>query len=291
MPRRSPSATPCSPSLDQFLSTELQGQGFDRIGPNGYARGVEEDPFDVAPVRQSDELTLSLDGWEGPLDLLLSLARAQKVDLAQISILALVEQYLEYLNQARALKLEIAADYLVMAAWLAYLKSCLLLPKDPEQDPSPEEIALRLQMRLQRLDAMREAGARLLGRDRIGRDVFVRGAPEGLRLVRTAAWQVRDFDLFAAYGVVRARTAPAMHVVHARSVMTLEEAIERVGRMIGTALDWTFLETFLPPSQDPRFRRSALASSFLAMLELARRGRLEFAQDEPFSAIKLKAAA
>ena len=183
-----------------------------------------------APIRQSDELTLALDGWEGPLDLLLTLARAQKVDLAQISILQLVEQYLTYLAEARALKLEIAADYLVMAAWLAYLKSCLLLPKDPEADPSPEEIALRLQMRLQRLDAMREAGARLLGRDRVGRDVFLRGAPEGLRLVRKAIWQVRDFDLFAAYGAVRARTQPAMHVVHARSVMTLEEAIERVAR-------------------------------------------------------------
>ena len=241
-------------------------------------------------ARENDELNLSLDGWEGPLDLLLSLARSQKVDLAQISILALVEQYLAYLNDARALKLEIAADYLVMAAWLAYLKSCLLLPKDPEADPSPEEIALRLQMRLQRLDAMREAGARLLGRDRIGRDVFMRGAPEGLRLVRKSAWQVRDFDLFAAYGVVRARTQPAMHVVHARSVMTLEEAIERVARMVGTALDWTFLESFLPQTQDPRFRRSALASSFLAMLELARRGRLEFAQEETFGPIKLKAA-
>jgi segregation and condensation protein A len=252
---------------------------------------MADDPeFDTSPVRQSDELTLNLEGWEGPLDLLLSLARAQKVDLAQISILDLVEQYLAYLGEARALKLEIAADYLVMAAWLAYLKSCLLLPKDPEADPSPEEIALRLQMRLQRLDAMREAGARLLGRDRIGRDVFVRGAPEGLRLVRKAAWQVRDFDLFAAYGAVRARTQPAMHVVHARAVMTLDEAIERVGRMIGTALDWTFLESFLPATQDPRFRRSALASSFLAMLELARRGRLEFAQDEPFAPIKLKAA-
>jgi len=135
---------------------------------------LEED-FEGRPIRQSDELTLSLDGWEGPLDLLLSLARAQKVDLAQISILQLVEQYLTYLAEARALKLEIAADYLVMAAWLAYLKSCLLLPKDPEQDPSPEEIAFRLQLRLQRLDAMREAGARLLGRDRIGRDVFLRG--------------------------------------------------------------------------------------------------------------------
>ena len=252
-------------------------------------RVVEED-FEERPIRQSDELNLSLDGWEGPLDLLLSLARAQKVDLAQISILQLVEQYLTYLADARALKLEIAADYLVMAAWLAYLKSCLLLPKDPEQDPSPEEIALRLQMRLQRLDAMREAGARLLGRDRVGRDVFLRGAPEGLRLVRKAMWQVRDFDLFSAYGTVRARTAPAMHVVHVRSVMTLEEALERVGRMIGMALDWTFLESFLPATQDQQFRRSALASSFLAMLELARRGRLDFAQDEAFAPIKLKAA-
>src|SRR5690242_13304101 len=252
-------------------------------------RAVEED-FEERPIRQSDELNLSLDGWEGPLDLLLSLARAQKVDLAQISILQLVEQYLAYLAEARALKLEIAADYLVMAAWLAYLKSCLLLPKDPEADPSPEEIALRLQQRLQRLDAMREAGARLLGRDRVGRDVFLRGAPEGLRLIRKAAWQVRDFDLFAAYGVVRARTAPAMHVIRARAVMTLEEAIERVGKMIGMALDWTFLESFLPQSQDPQFRKSALASSFLAVLELAKRGRLQFAQEDAFGPIQVKAA-
>ena len=255
----------------------------------GIVAAVDED-FEERPVRQSDELTLTLDGWEGPLDLLLNLARVQKVDLAQISILQLVEQYLAYLAEARALRLEIAADYLVMAAWLAYLKSCLLLPKDPEQDPSPEEIALRLQLRLQRLDAMREAGARLLGRDRIGRDVFVRGNPEGLRLIRKAAWQVRDFDLFAAYGAVRARTAPTMHVVHARSVMTLEEAIERVAKMIGMALDWTFLESFLPISSDAQFRRSALASSFLAALELARRGRLDIAQDGPFEPIRLRAA-
>jgi segregation and condensation protein A len=251
---------------------------------------ISDEEFEERPVRQSDELTLALDGWEGPLDLLLNLARAQKVDLAQISILQLVEQYLTYLAEARALKLEIAADYLVMAAWLAYLKSCLLLPKDPEQDPSPEEIAFRLQMRLQRLDAMREAGARLLGRDRIGRDVFLRGAPEGLRLIRKAAWQVRDFDLFAAYGVVRARTQPAMHVVHARAVMTLEEALDRLGRMIGQALDWTVLESFLPATQDPQFRKSALASSFLAILELAKRGRLEFVQEEAFAPIQVKAA-
>ncbi len=238
----------------------------------------------------SGELTLNLDGWEGPLDLLLNLARAQKVDLAQISILQLVDQYTDYIANARALKLEIAADYLVMAAWLAYLKSCLLLPKDPEQDPSPEEVALRLQMRLQRLDAMREAGARLLGRDRVGRDVFVRGAPEGLRLVRKSAWQASPFDLFSAYGAVKARTQPALHVIHSRLVMTLDDAIERVSKMIGMAIDWTAIESFLPASDDPVFRRSALASSFVAALELARRGRLDIRQDEPFAPLEVRAA-
>jgi segregation and condensation protein A len=248
--------------------------------------GVEGFEFPVG----SDELTLNLDGWEGPLDLLLSLARAQKVDLAQISILDLVDQYTAYIAGARALKLEVAADYLVMAAWLAYLKSCLLLPRDPEADPSPEEVAFRLQMRLQRLDAMREAGARLLGRDRLGRDVFVRGAPEGLRLVRKSAWQASAFDLFAAFGMVKARTQPPMHVVHARSVMTLDEAIERVSRMLGMAIDWLDIEAFLPTTDDPAFRRSALASSFVAALELARRGRLDIAQDEPFSPLKVRSA-
>lgn len=238
----------------------------------------------------SEELTLNLDGWEGPLDLLLNLARAQKVDLAQISILQLVDQYTDYIANARALKLEIAADYLVMAAWLAYLKSCLLLPKDPEQDPSPEEVALRLQMRLLRLDAMREAGARLLGRDRIGRDVFVRGLPEGLRLVRKSAWQANSFELFSAYGAVKARTQPAMHVVHMRSVMTLDDAIERVGKMIGMAIDWMEIGQFLPDSDDPAFRRSALASSFVAALELARRGRLDLRQEKPFAPLQVRAA-
>ena len=241
--------------------------------------------------RDGDELNLSLDGWEGPLDLLLTLARSQKVDLSQISILELVDQYVAYIGEARALKLEIAADYLVMAAWLAYLKSCLLLPKDPEADPSPEEIALRLQMRLQRLDAMREAGARLLGRDRLGRDVFQRGAPEGLRLVRKSAWQVTAFELFAAYGAVKARSQPPMHVVHARHVMTLDEAIERVSQMLGMAIEWTRLEAFLPTTDDPQLRKSALASSFLAALELARRGRVELEQEEAFAPLRLKVAA
>jgi segregation and condensation protein A len=252
---------------------------------------VENEELFIAPVRDDEALNLSLDGWEGPLDLLLNLARAQKVDLHQISILALVEQYLIYLEQAKALRLEIAADYLVMAAWLAYLKSCLLLPRDPTVDPSPEELALRLQLRLQRLDAMREAGARLMGRDRLGRDVFANGAPEGLKLVRKSAWQANAFDLFAAYGRVKARTQPAMHVVAHRSVMTLEDAIQRVSALIGQALDWTTLEAFLPVTGDPHYRRSALASSFLAALELARQGRLELEQHEPFAELLIRNAA
>ena len=235
-----------------------------------------------------DTLTLTLDGWEGPLDLLLALARAQKVDLHAISILDLVEQYLAYLEQATTLKLEIAADYLVMAAWLAYLKSCLLLPTDPTADPSPEDVAFRLAQRLQRLDAMREAGARLIGGDRIGRDVFARGWPEGLRLVRTSAWQASAFDLYVGYGRVKARTQPAMHIVALRAVMTLEDAIARVAALIGAAIDWTTLEAFLPQTSDPAHRRSALASSFVAALELARQGRLELAQDSPFDELRLR---
>jgi segregation and condensation protein A len=178
-----------------------------------------------------------------------------------------------------------------MAAWLAYLKSCLLLPKDEAADPSPEELALRLQLRLQRLDAMREAGARLMGGDRIGRDVFARGWPEGLRLVRTSAWQASAFDLYAAYGAVKARTQPVMHVVHDRAVMTLEDAIARVAALLGQAIDWTTLEAFLPVTSDPAFRRSALASSFVAALELARQGRVELAQDGPFDDLRLRSVA
>jgi segregation and condensation protein A len=250
-----------------------------------------DDSFEEGrPVREADRLTLDLDGWEGPLDLLLTLARSQKVDLAKISILALVEQYLAFIADAKKLKLEIAADYLVMAAWLAYLKSCLLLPKDSEADPSPEELAMRLQHRLQRLSAMREAGARLLARDRIGRDVFVRPAPEGLRVVRRSAWKAELYDLIAAYGAVRARAEPAVHIVSRRPVMTLEEALLRVERLVGSRLDWTRLEAFLPETQDAEFRRSALASSFVAALELARKGKVELDQRAPFEPLYVRAA-
>ncbi|QYU68752.1 segregation/condensation protein A [Leptolyngbya sp. 15MV] len=233
-------------------------------------------------------LYLELDGWEGPLDLLLDLARRQKVDLRQISILALVDQYLGYIERAEALRLELAADYLVMAAWLAYLKSALLLPREEQEDPSPEELALRLQLRLQRLGAMREAAARLLARDRIGRDVFLRGVPEGLRVDRKVQWRCDWFALVQAYGRVKARTAPAIHIVRDRPVMTLDSALDRVSAMLGVTLDWMRLEEFLPPHAEPRLRRSALASSFVAALELARLGRAEIAQDEAFGTLRLR---
>lgn len=239
----------------------------------------------------SDEtLTIEIDGWEGPLDLLLALARNQKVDLRQISVLELVEQYLGFIDGAQSLRLEVAADYLVMAAWLAYLKSALLLPRDPEIEPSPEELALRLQLRLERLAAMREAGARLVARDRLGRDVFARPSPEGLRTVRHAVWQAEIFDLIAAYGRVSARSRPVLHVVRQRPVMTLETAIGRVSAMLGEAVEWTAIERFLPGGGDAAYRRSALASSFLAALELARQGRIEIDQRSAFAPLYLRAA-
>jgi len=248
----------------------------------------------AAPVT-SDEaaLYLELDGWEGPLDLLLDLARRQKVDLRRISILGLVDQYLAYIEGAEALRLEVAADYLVMAAWLAYLKSALLLPREEQEDPSPEELALRLQLRLQRLGAMREAAARLMGRDRLGRDVFRRGAPEGLRVERRNAWTCEWFDLVQAYGQVRARTRPVVHMVRERPVMTLESALARVSAMLGLSLDWMELSAFVPAGvhgewADPRLKRSALASSFVAALELARTGKAELAQDEVFGPLRLR---
>ena len=239
-------------------------------------------------MADDETLTLELDGWEGPLDLLLALARGQKVDLRAISILALVEQYLAYVDQARSLKLELAADYLVMAAWLAYLKSALLLPRDPQAEPDPEELAMKLQLRLERLSAMREAGARLMARDRTGRDVFARGAPEGLRTVRTALWTAEIYDLIAAYGRISARTRPVMHVVADRAVMTLEAALERVSMLLGQRIDWSVIESFLPESGDA-LRRSALASSFVAALELARQGRVELRQAGPFAPLYLRA--
>jgi segregation and condensation protein A len=261
------------------------------------AEGLLFDPADeaaddwsgpAAAKTNDSALYLELDGWEGPLDLLLDLSRRQKVDLRQISILALVDQYLDYIERAEALRLELAADYLVMAAWLAFLKSALLLPRDEQENPSPEELALRLQLRLQRLGAMREAAARLMGRDRLGRDVFRRGAPEGLRIDRKTLWQCDWYGLVQAYGQVKARTAPAIHMIRDRPVMTLDSALARVSAMLGVTLDWMELREFLPVQAEPRLRKSALASSFVAVLELARLGRAELSQDRTFGPLRLR---
>ena len=250
----------------------------------------EADDWNAPGTAAGDDtaLYLELDGWEGPLDLLLDLARRQKVDLRRISILELVDQYLGYIDRAGAMRLELAADYLVMAAWLAYLKSALLLPREEQDDPSPEELALRLQLRLQRLAAMREAAGRLLGRDRMGRDTFRRGAPEGLRVDRKNLWRCDWFALVQAYGQVKARTAPVVHMVRDRMVMTLDSALARVSAMLGVALDWMELRDFLPSHAEPRLRRSALASSFVAALELARQGKAELRQDTAFGPLHLR---
>ena len=246
------------------------------------------DAFDQPPRDAPPVLMLALGSWEGPLDLLLTLARSQRVDLAQISILALVDQYLAFIGEARALRLEVAADYLVMAAWLAYLKSCLLLPADPAADPDPQALALALQWRLQRLDAMRDAGARLMANPRVGRDTFRRAAPEGLRHTSSAHYDCSYFELLRAYGGIKARAARPAYAVERRAVLALDEAIERLERLLGQALDWTDLARLVPPAPDENYRRSALASTFVAALELARQGRVDLAQAGAFGPLRLR---
>ena len=253
---------------------------------------MSEDGFDL-PVRAAPvppTLVLQLGSWEGPLDLLLALARVQKVDLAQISILALVDQYLDFIRDVKALSLEIAADYLVMAAWLAYLKSLLLLPKDPEAEPDAGELALRLQFQLQRLDAMREAGAQLLARPQMGWDIFRRAAPEGLAEETTARYDTSLYDLLSAYGSITARNSKSIHVVRRRPVMALDEAIERLEHLLGRAVDWTELARFLPRDlADEGYARSVLASSFVAALELTRLGKATISQGAAFAPILVRA--
>lgn len=235
-------------------------------------------------------LVLQIDGFEGPLDVLLTLARVQKVDLAQISILELVEQYLEFVQAAKRLKLELAADYLVMAAWLAYLKSRLLLPKEDESDePGAEELAMRLQLRLQRLEAMREAGARLMARNRVGRDIFLRGMPEGLKLLKRGSYDLTLYELLKAYSDQQSREVISEIRIERRPIFSLEEALERLSDLIGDTFTWTTLSQFLPPDlQDRPMQRSAIASMFVASLELARQGDAEIRQMETFGPLYLR---
>lgn len=254
---------------------------------------VEEAGFEDPPRRAQapERLVLDLDGYEGPIDVLLTLARDQKVDLTRISILALADQYLAFVAEARRIRLELAADYLVMAAWLAYLKSRLLLPTPDPEEPSGEELAAALAFQLQRLEAMREAGAGLMGRPRLGIDVFARGMPEGVRVVARSVYETSLYDLIAAYADhCRRQESGTLHIVPT-DLFSLEEALERLGRMIGRARAWTVLSQFLPPSAGHGLRaRSALAATFLAGLELTKAGRAELRQEAAFAPVYIRAS-
>ena len=249
---------------------------------------------DPADIPNGDEaLIVSLEGFEGPLDLLLLMARTQKVDLAKVSVLSLVEQYLVFVERALKLRLELAADYLVMAAWLAFLKSKLLLPKEPgkeEEQATGEALAARLAFRLMRLDAMRTAAGQLMTRHRLGRDVYPRGSPEGVRTIRVRKYTAMIFDLLKAYADQRKRTVRRVHVVPRRTVWSIKEARTRLEAMLGErADDWVHLETFLKQyGAVPDIARTARASSFGATLEMAREGLIELSQTEPFAPIYLR---
>lgn len=246
---------------------------------NGGERGVSE-----------PELTVDVDGFEGPLDLLLHLARNQKVDLARISILALAEQYLQFIERLRAMRLELAADYLVMAAWLAYLKSRLLIPvQNDDEEPTGEEMAAVLQFRLKRLEAMREAATRLVNRNRLGREVFARGMPEPVVVEKHSAYSATLYDLLTAYAAQRQRRAVTNVRIARRPAWSLKEARDILVRMIGDFGDWTALDGFiLAYLARPDQRATATASTFAATLELVREGRMEIRQQQPFAPLYMR---
>lgn len=237
------------------------------------------------------QLVVDVDGFEGPLDLLLELARRQKVDMARISVLALAEQYLEFIEEVRRLRIELAADYLVMAAWLAYLKSRLLLPvqEDDEEGPSGEMLAAQLAFRLQRLEAMRDAGRQLMNRNRLGRDFFARGDPEPVIVERRSEYSATLYDLLTAYAAQRQRQSVSHVTIARRQVWSMADAREILTRMIGALEDWTPLDSFiLDYLPDPKMRASALASSFAASLELVREGQLRLRQEGAFKPLFLR---
>ncbi len=256
--------------------------------------GLQADLWSAAkPVDRADtdpQFTIDVDGFEGPLDLLLALARTQKVDLTKISILALAEQYLEFIEEVRKLRLELAADYLVMAAWLAYLKSRLILPDEDEDDePTGEELANQLAFRLQRLEAMRNAANLLVNRNRLTRDVFARGMPEPVIVQKRSEFSATLYDLLTAYAAERQRRSISSVRIEKRAVWSLQDAREVLFRLIGTIRDWTPLDSFLMEYLvEPEMRTSVLASSFAASLELVREGKLEIQQGETFAPLYLR---
>jgi segregation and condensation protein A len=250
----------------------------------------EEDSREAGPAGGA-ELRLDLEGFEGPIHLLLELARDQKVDILQISMLQLAEQYLEFIRRAQALNLELAADYLVMAAWLAYLKSRLLLPapKGEEEEPTPSAMAAALRFQLQRLEAMQEAGQRLLRRPRLGQEIFARGAPEALEVVQDTAYEVSLFELLRGYTRHHARVRATSLQIQAFDLYSVEDAIQRLGRFLGNLPDWRSLTSFLPADiRDNLVLRSAVASTFAASLELAKSGKVEIRQDGTFGPLFIR---
>jgi segregation and condensation protein A len=251
-------------------------------------------PFsqDTTAERASDEpaLIVDVEGFEGPLDLLLTLARQQKVDLAKISILALANQYLVFIEAARRLRLELAADYLVMAAWLAYLKSRLLLPEAAGEDgPSAAEMANALALRLKRLEVIRDVGSQLLDRAQLGRDVFARGNPEPIAEIKRPAWTATLYDLLSAYAADRQKHALARVSFAKRTVWSLAEARAAIDRLIGTSHDWTRLDDYLISYVvEPSMRTTVLASSLAATLEMVREGVMELHQNAAFAPIYVR---
>jgi segregation and condensation protein A len=245
-------------------------------------------PRSVEPT----QLVLDLDGFEGPIDLLLVLAREQKVDLTRISILQLADQYLAFVQRARQTNLELAADYLVMAAWLAYLKSRLLLPtQDDEAEPSGEELAEALAFQLRRLEAMRDAGQRLMARDLLGRDVFARGAADGITVIQTPIYSLSLYDVIKAYADQAQRGRPTGLSIPPSELFSIDAAVARLSAMLGQAMEWSSLESFVPKGLvGALIARSGLASTFAASLELAREGKLTLRQDHPYAPIYLRAA-
>ena len=245
----------------------------------------------MSEQRDASGLVLDLDGYEGPIDLLLALAREQKVDLARISILQLADQYLAFIAEQRRLQLEIAADYLVMAAWLAYLKSRLLLPDPPadETGPSAVELAEALAHRLRLLEAMQRAGASLMARPLLGRDVFMRGAPEGLATVDQPIFELSLYELLKAYGDSHRRQHGQVLTILPSAYQSLADAMEHLRRFVGHVPDWRELAAFLPDDlRDGPLRKSALAATFAATLELAKAGQVELRQDRAFGPLYLR---
>lgn len=247
------------------------------------------DPFDQPdrPVAPGNDLVVDLEGYEGPIDVLLALARQQKVDLLHISILQLADQYVAFISEARRLRLEVAADYLVMAAWLAYLKSRLLLPEPEEDDePSGPEMAEALAFQLRRLEAMRQAGAKVMELPRLGRNVFPRGAPEGVKVTRIPVYDLSLFELLKAYGDQQRRGHSDLLEIAPTDVYSVDDALERLGRVLGRLPDWQTLMDFLPDSLAGGIvYRSAIASTFAAGLELAKSGKVELRQSGTFGPI------